>query len=312
MPRPPMYLLTGPEELLLRRAADDLLAELAAEGEIEVVEARATELGDEGLPDLRTGSLFGARRVLVLREAQTLPAELGRALVTELDQGLDATVILLATGTQRILGLAKRIKELGGRIDLAPPKDWEDRRWERLVVDELRRHGRAADDAAIKALLGHAGLDVGTIAEKAAQVAASAPPGRIGAEHVAQVVVGHGSRGSFAVADAACDREPDRALELLRGALEGGDDPVMVLGALSYRLRSLGAVAGGVDPKSIRLNLSAGQARRLQQVRRRFGPGELTMAYRALAEADVEIKSGELPPALAVERAVVRIATPSS
>ncbi len=306
-----MYLLTGPEELLLRRAADDLLTELASEGEIEVVEARATELGDEGLPDLRTGSLFGARRVLVLREAQALPAELSRALLAELNAGLEATVILLATGTQRIMTLAKRIKELGGRVDLAPPKDWEDRAWERLVVAELQRHGRAADDAAVKAVLAHAGLDVGTIAEKVAQVVASAPPGRISAEHVDRVVVGHGSRGSFAVADAVCERQPERALELLRGALESGDDPVMVLGALTYRVRSLVAIAGEVDPKSIRLNLSAGQARRLAQLRRRFGPGELTMAYRALAEADREIKGGELPAALAVERAVVRIATPA-
>lgn len=311
MPRPPAYLLAGPEELLLRRAAEDLVAELAAEGDVEVVDLRAAELGEGGLPDLRTGSLFGARRVLLLRGAQDLPAELGRALVAELEgTPPDATVILLATGTQRILGLAKRIKALGGRVDIAPPKDWEDRRWQQLVADELRRHGRSADGEAIASLLAHAGLDVGAIAAKVAQVAATAPPGRIAAEAVEAVVVGHGSRGSFAVADAMCARRPGDAVTLLRGALEAGDDPVMVLGALTYRIRSLVAVAGGLEPKAIRLSLSAGQARRMDQVRRGFGPGELTAAYRTLAAADLEIKGGELPPAVAVERAVLRIATP--
>ena len=126
---------------------------------------------------------------------------------------------------------------------------------------------------------------------------------------VERSVVGHGSRGSFAVADAMCEREPAQALGLLRGVLETGSDPIMVLGALVYRIRSLVAVAGKVDPREVGLRISAGQARRLQGVRRNFGPGELTAAVRTLADADVELKSGELPPELVIERAVVRIAT---
>lgn len=312
MPRPAVYLLTGPSELLLRRAAADLVAELQAEGETEVSDLRATDLKETGLPDLRTGSLFGARRALILREAQELGADASAALLAELEgEPPDATVILLATGTQRIMKLAKRIKELGGRIDIAPPKDWEDKQWQLHVAEELRRHGRSADRAAIQALLDHAGLDVSSIAEKVAQVAATAPPGTIAASHVESVVVGHGNRGSFAVADAMCERRPAEALSLLRGVFEGGDDPVMVLGALAYRLRSLVAVAGKVEPRSIGLGLSQGQARRLEGVRRNFGPGELTRAYRALASADLEIKSGDTPPHLVVERAVLDIATPA-
>lgn len=311
--RPPAYLFAGPQELLLRRAADRLLAELREEGDLEVVELRASELGDEGLPDLRTASLFGTRRAVVVREAQELPAAASHALAEELaGTPPEATVVLLATSTGRIQKLARRIKELGGRVDLAPPRDWEEAKWAALVADELRLRGRSADKAAIAALLSHAGQDVAAIAEKAAQVAASAPAGTITAEQVEAVVVGHGSRGSFAVADAMCDRRPDEALALLRGVLESGDDPVMVLGALAYRLRSIVAVAGGIEPRSVGLNVSQGQARRLKGVRRNFGPGELTAAYRVLADADVALKSGDLPPQLVIERAVVAIATRSA
>jgi DNA polymerase-3 subunit delta len=308
-----MHLLVGPSELLLRRAAADLVVELEAEGDTEVTDLRAGDLKESGLPDLRTGSLFGARRALILRDAQELPAEASAALLAELEgEPPDATVILLATGTQRIMKLAKRIKELGGRVDIAPPREWEERQWQLHVAEELRRHGRSADRDAIQALLDHAGLDVGAIAEKVAQVAATAPPGAIGTAQVEAVVVGHGNRGSFAVADAMCARRPDEALTLLRGVLEGGDDPVMVLGALAYRLRSIVAVAGRIEPKSIGLGLSPGQARRLEGVRRNFGPGELTRAYRTLAAADLEIKSGDTPPQLVVERAVLDIATPAT
>ena len=306
----PVRLLVGPEELLLRRAADAVLDELRGDGQLDLTDVRAAELKDEPLPDLRTGSLFGDPRAVMIRDAQELPSHISSALLAELEGAPpDATVILLASGTGKIQKLAAKVKALGGRTDIMPPKEWDTKAWSLLVVDEFRRHKRAADDAAVGAVLAHAGLDVATIAEKVAQVAAAAPAGKISAEHVEALVVGHGSRGSFAVADAMCDRNPSQALELLSGVLESGDDPVMVLGALAYRLRSLVAVAGRLEPKAVGLNITPGQARRLQAVRRNFGPGELTSAYAELARADLEIKSGELPARFILERAVVAVAT---
>ena len=313
MPRPSMYLLAGPEELLLRRAAERLLDELREEsGELEVLDLRAAELSDGGFPDLRTASLFGTPRAVLVRAAQELPAAARTALLGELDGSPpEATVILLATSTGAIQALAKRIKALGGRIDVLPPKEWEESAWARLVADEFRVHRRTPEADAVQAVLAHAGLDVATITEKVAQVCATAPPGTVTAAHVEDVVVGHGSRGSFAVADAMCERDPARALHLLRGVLSSGDHPVMVLGALAYRLRSIVAVAARVDCKLIGLSISAGQARRLQGLRRNFGPGELTRAYQALAAADVALKSGDLPGDLVLERTVLAIATPA-
>lgn len=313
MPPPGTLLFVGPQELLLRRAAerhlDDLRREAAAQGhDLELTDVRATDVRDRGLPDLRTASLFGGVRAVLVRDAQDLPGEAAAALVDQV--GGDAHVLLLATGTQRIQALARKVKAGGGRIDVAPPRDWEDRKWAALVADEFGRHGRSAAPDAVTAILDHAGLDVAGIAEKVAQAVAAAPAGKVGAKSVEAVVVGHGSRGSFAVADAMCDRDGQKALALLRGVLESGDDPVMVLGALVYRLRSVVAVAGKLEPGAVGLNISAGQARRLQGVRRNFGPGELSHAYRVLADADRELKGGELPGPFVLERAVLEVATP--
>lgn len=310
MPAPPIRLLVGPEELLLRRAADVVLDELRSGGALDLIDVRAADLNEEGLPDLRTGSLFGDPRAVLIRNAHELPAHISSALLAELDSPPpDATVILLASGTARITKLATKVKALGGRTDIQPPKEWDGKAWSLLVTDEFRRHQRVANADAVNAVLAHAGLDVGAIAEKVAQVVAATPPGTITAEQVDALVVGHGSRGSFAVADAMCERNPTQALELLSGVLESGDDPVMVLGALVYRLRSLVAVAGRLEPKAVGLNITPGQARRLQGVRRNFGPGELTSAYAELAAADREIKGGQLPARFILERAVVRVAT---
>lgn len=308
---PPVLLVTGPEELLLRREADRLLGELRdAHGPLDITDLNVGDIRDSGLPDLRTGSLFGTPRALVLRGAQELPAEVATTLLDVLDRPPpDAAVCLLATSTGKIKKLAKRIADRGGRTDVAPPRPWEEDKWARLVADEFARHGRQADGDGVAAVLAHAGTDLPAIVEKVAQAASTAAPdGRVSGEHVDAVVVGHGSRGSFAVADAMCERKPAEAVTLLRGALEAGDEPVMVLGALAYRLRTLVAVAGELEPKSVGLRLSQGQARRLERVRRGFGPGELTRAYRVLADADVALKSGDVPAGLVLERAVARIA----
>jgi DNA polymerase III subunit delta len=311
--RPPAYLVTGPEHLLVRRTADRILAELAEEagGDLDVTEVRGSDLGEENLPDLRTASLFAAPRAYVVRDAHLLPKVAARALQREVDdRTATATIVLLSSQTKAILALAKAVKEAGGRIDVAPPKEWEEKAWRRLVVDEFRLHQRVPDEEAVDAVLDAAGLSVNAIAEKVAQAAtAGERGGPVTRAQVEQVVVGHGSRGGFAVADAMCERNPAEALRLLRGCLEAGDHPVMVLGALTYKMRQLIAVAAGVDGKAVGITVSRPQASRLQQLRNRFGPGELTAAMQHLAACDLEIKSGDLDPAFAVERAVLGIAS---
>jgi len=129
MTHAPAYLFTGPEELLLHRAAQELIEELKAEGPVEVTDTRAPDVAEDGVPDLQTASLFGDRRVVLIREAEALPAEVSAQLVAQLEHPAEGTtLVLLASGTGRIMKLAKRIKDLDGRTDIAPPREWESQR----------------------------------------------------------------------------------------------------------------------------------------------------------------------------------------
>ena len=83
----------------------------------------------------------------------------------------------------------------------------------------------------------------------------------------------------------------------------------MILGALTYKMRQLVAVAAGVDGRSVGLSISRPMANRLQGARRNFGPGELTAALQHLAACDLEIKSGDLDQSFAIERAVLGVAS---
>ncbi len=83
----------------------------------------------------------------------------------------------------------------------------------------------------------------------------------------------------------------------------------MILGALVFKMRQLIAVAAGLEGKEVGVTVPRGQVGRLSSLRSRYGPGELTAAMQHLAACDLEIKSGDLDPHLAIERAVLGVAS---
>lgn len=304
----PAYLVTGDDDHLIHRALEDLLAHLrraAPDLDVEHVDAA----GADGLPEMRTASLFGGRRCVVLRGAATLPGALGEQVSDYLDDPApEATLVIVSRGTGRIRRVAKRVGEIGERTDARTPPPWKSDAWEAIVADELRRHGRDADRAALAALLERAGTDPTTIASKCAQVAAATGPDEaVTAEHVERITEGHGNRGGFAIADAVAERDPAAAIVALRGALEAGEAPLAILGAITYRMRQLLQVRGGASPREA--GMSAGMHRRTERLARAFGPGELAWCHDRTARADLDLKSSDLPADLLLEVAVLELAT---
>lgn len=304
----PVYLLAGDDDLLLLRSLERLLGELrAADPELEVDTHDAQETAH--LPEMRTQSLFGGRLCVVLRGVETLSGDLKREVEDYLESpSADAVLVLVARGTGKVQKIAKLAKEHGERIDVKAPADWDAPGWQRLVGEEFRRLQRKADAGAIAALLAHAGTEPGVIASKVGQVAAATPPGSaVTAEHVEAAVEGHGKQSGFAVADAIADRDPAGALVALRGALEAGEAPLALLGAIVFRFRQLLVVRGGGSAKDA--GVSSGQFNRLKGIAGRFHPGELAWCHDQLAQADVDLKGSELAPELVLELAVLEVAT---
>lgn len=306
---PPVHLLAGDNDLLLQRALERTLADLrseSADADVEVRDVSETA----HLPELRTASLFGGRKVVVLRGAENLAGDLKAEVEDYLAApSNDAVLVLVARGVGKIVKIAKLAKQRGARSDVKQPADWDQRGWQRLVTDEFRRHGRKPEAAAVAALLTHAGNDPATIATQAAQVVAATDASRpVGVADVERVVEGHGRRSGFAVADAVADRDPAAAMVALRGALAAGDAPLALLGAVVYRTRQLLQVAAGAGAGE--MGVSNGQHRRLEGLVRNFSPGELAWCHDRLAQLDVDLKGSELPAPLLLEVAVAEVASP--
>lgn len=221
----------------------------------------------------------------------------------------DAVLVLVARGIGKVQKIARLAKQHGTRIDVKTPADWDSRSWDRLVGEEFRRLRRKADATATAAILSHAGQDPGAIASKVASVcAANTGVPTLTAEHVEAVVEGHGKVSGFAVADAMAERDAAGALVALRGALEAGEAPLAIHGALTFRIRQLLRVRSGGGPGEA--GLSQGQYRRFKALAAAYGPGELAWCHDRLARLDLELKGSELPDALVLELAVLELATP--
>ena len=306
----PLLLVVGDDDLLLQRELERRLRDLTGEDpELDVDVRDVTEL--ERLPELRTTSLFGGRSCLVLRGAENLAGGLKAEVEAYATAPApEAVLVLVARGAGRIQKLTKLAKELGERVDVKRPADWDDRGWDRLVGEEFRRLGRKADATGIAAIRARAGNDPGAIASKVGSVCAAVGDRSVAVtdEHVDAVVSGHGKVSGFAVADAVAERDAAGALVALRGALEAGEAPLAVLGALSFRFRQLLRVRSGASPKEA--GISASQHRRMQRLAAGFNPGELAWCHDRLAQLDVDLKGSELPDALVLEFAVVELATP--
>jgi len=305
----PVLLIAGDDDLLLQRELERRLDELRGEDPDLAVERHDAQ-ETEHLPEIRTASLFGGRTCLVLRGAEELSGDLKAEVERYLEAPDDAAVIvLLARGVGRIRKVAKLAAQHGERVDVKTPPDWDDRSWQRLVGDEFRRLGRAADASAVAAIRSHAGDAPATIASQVATVCAAEPHADpLTAEHVEATIEGHGRRSGFAVADAVAERDPAGALVALRGALTGGESPVAILGALGFRFRQLLRIRGGAS--AAEAGVSGGQHRRLAALSRGFNPGELAWCHDRLARLDVDVKSSEMPDHLLLELAVIDLASP--
>ncbi|HEX9889071.1 MAG TPA: DNA polymerase III subunit delta [Nitriliruptorales bacterium] len=307
-PLAPLYLVAGDDDHLLRHKLDRLLADLR-DGRPDLIVDIHDAFETADLPDLRTVSLFGDERVVVLRGAEKLKAGLAGQVEDHLES-LDhasATLVLVVRGSAAGK-LARAAQEHGEVVEASSPAPWKHDQWLRLVEYELRLLGRPAQPAAVQALYDAAGQDPSTIASKVSQVVAATPgDGPLTLQDVEATVEGHGNLGGMALADAVEQRDPAAALVTLRGAIESGEHPLPLLAVVTNRVRQLLAVRGGHDAASA--GVSPGRHRMLQQAARRFNPGELAWIHDRLAQADLDLKGSDLPDDVILELAIIDAAS---
>jgi DNA polymerase III subunit delta len=311
----PITLVLGEEDLLAERAVAEAVAaaiERLGPG-TSVEEVRAGALPDGFAMGLATPSLFGGGRVVVVQEADALDqAARDAVLALAADAGAGAAVVLRAAGTGRQARFFKEVQRQAATVLVARLKPSERASWLRA---EVRRLGRKADEAAGAALLDTVGQDLRELAGAVEKLhVAVPPPAVLTAGHVAEFLSQTADRGIFELTDAVLAADAATALDRLDAMFAQGEDPIGLLGMLARQLRLLLRVAdhAGEPASQVAQALGGGvrdwQVERARRQARNFRPEALRRGLDAVAEADAQVRNGNLPSRVLLELVVARLA----
>ena len=151
---------------------------------------------------------------------------------------------------------------------------------------------------AARTLVDTLGEDIGQLAAALEQLQGAFQDQQVTPKQIHQQFRGLGEQKSWDLCDRAFGKDLPGAIRSLRSIEEGGDDALMVLGAIAARLRDLMRVRALPDRlPPAQLVKAAGlrfewQARRYQQQARNFSLEQLVAIHQQVAETDRALKSG--------------------
>jgi DNA polymerase-3 subunit delta len=301
----PVYLLVG-ERFLADEALDKVRAEAQTDALSEALFDGSVEAA-ELMTALETPSLLGDKRLVLVADAQDLKKEHLTALERYLASPSPYSVLVLISSSRS--KLEALVKPVGAIVTLDAPRG---RRLIGWLRERAKIHGLKLDERGGWALTETVGSELRDLDTALTQLSTQlGPAARIGAAEVHEAFGRLADQRIFAFTDAVGDRSLPAAMTSLRRLLDQGDEPLMVFGALHSLFRKLLRARRYVDqgPKAVGdvLGVSGWRAERLQKQARRYREEEIIEAIRILAETDVELKGGDMPPAAALERAVTRI-----
>lgn len=307
----PLVLVQGAEGLLAERAVDRVVAQARErDPEVEVTRIEGAGYQKGQLRVVASPSLFDEPRVVVLEDLHAASeAALEDVVEYVSDPAPEVVLVLRHGGGVRGKKALEAVRSAGAVVVSCEPVKKEADKLS-FATAELRRAGRRAEPAALRALLEACGSDLRELAAACQQLAADST-GLISVDLVTRYHGGRVEATGFKVADAAAAGRAGEAVALLRHALATGSDPVPVVAALAAKLRTLAKVAAsrgrGLDATRD-LGLAPWQVDRARRELVGWTPEGLAEAIRAVARADAEVKGAGRDPVFAVERAVLRIA----
>ena len=314
MPAPALItLIVGDEELLVDRAVAAVVAAVReSDPDVDVHDLVPAQVGLSTLVEVTSPSLFGDRRVVVLRSSQDLTKDLAATVIDYLQNPADDVNMVLthAGGAKGKALLEAATKAKAERVDCKGPKKGPER--VAFVKGEFAAAKRQITPDAAEALVDAIGSDLREIAAACTQLIADTE-GRVDASAVARYHSGKAEVSGFTVADRAVEGRLPEALEQLRWSLAVGTAPVLINSALAGAVRGIAVAAQpprGMSEADLakRAKVPPWKMRTLRQQARGWSPGGVARAMAVIAETDALIKGAGRDPEYALERAVIEIA----
>lgn len=310
----PLYVLYGVERFLRERVVTALKAAVVGDGsDLGVDLLTAREAGARGiLAAARTLPMLAARRFVLVREIEGLSASDLEALIPYAKNPNPKTCLVLVgeKADQRYRFFAE-VQKTGVLARFDPPTP---RELPGLLREEARTLGVALEPQAAERLVDALGRDLGELRAALERLALYVDGGKgaiIRASDVEDAVTFTRSRSVFELTDALGQRDTSGALAVLHRMLAGRENAHGILTMVARHLRQMWIAKEmrGAPPAEIAAEAGVPPfvAGKLLDQARRFPEEALRRAHRAVAEADLRLKSSRLADAPILERLVLEM-----
>ncbi len=267
---------------------------------------------ERALDAARTLPMMAPRRWVHLSNIDKLKAEAQTTLLAYLDAPSPSTVLCLSgEKIDQRTKLGARLAKGGMLFAFEPPRQNEVAAW---IARRAGRHQTKIEPDAAQLLADLLGTELGGVDMALSKLAVYAGADTaINAEHVEELVAPTRVHSIFELTDAIGARDAAKASALLRNALEGGENALMVLGMIARQFRQLigikemmgegasnGALASELGIRPFLVDALKNQARR-------YSKPELTNALMAIQRTDVRLKSSRLAPGVTLDRLLVDV-----
>lgn len=295
-----LHVVAGADSYLAEEALESLLAASVGTDRADSVQVFR---GDETnwtrvVEAARTGSLFAARRAVVVRNADALKGD-GEEMVGYLeDPSPDVSLILLTVKPDKRKTVWKRLME-GATV--VPAEPLKGRALRARVAERVRQRRLPLRDDGLEELLERVGQDLRRLMGELDKLEAFGSAAPLSAENVAAVLGRGMAPPLYRLGDAFASRRGRETLEILQSLLEEGEVPLKVLGTFHRSLRQVrGALAlrgsrSAREELVSRLGVLPFKVGDVLEASRRWSEEDLRRAFAALDAADRRMKSGGEP-----------------
>jgi len=288
------YLLSGDDRYLKSKALEQLQGSLFQGGKGEVIRHQAPGGTAEAARDAATYPFFCAMRLIVVENAEAVPAEARKLLEPLLKEPSPFATLVFVTGEETEGKGCPKWMAAGTTEVVCSATPGEIRRW---IQGWFKRQGLRAESRAVEVLVRRSGGKFGSIIPELEKISLVCSPGdTVTVETAEATSLDHSEEEIFALTDALLTGDRRRGTQALEDLLAQGQPAGQILGMLERSLKLRWALSGTPAAADEDLARALRVSARWVATARRKGEGaKADLARRlwgALEEADERLKTG--------------------
>jgi len=277
---------------------------------LETFDARTSKVND-WIGSAKTLSFLGGTKLVIVRNLnEEIPKdEDAESLINYCKNPIvDACMVITADKVDRKRKLYKALTQAKGAVVCEAPKENVLATW---VRDRAKERGYTMTINAARALINRVGERPGILAQELDKALTYSGTKHTVSEKDVQEVVGETRlENIFSLTDALKNKNPHKALQILKNQLDNGEEPIKIMGAIAWQFRVIWEVkhyqqrnipsghiakAMGANPFIVKKAL---------QHTKKFSTQQLRRSYLQLTQADRSLKSSSQNP-LAVMQTLI-------